>query len=245
MKKISTFLFFLFLLSFNVFAQENTTKKKSNSFIDYMKGKSIIGFNFSPAIYTGVTIGVFNTAGKQLIANETGLENAKMSGYGMSFNYDFAVLNFMAISVEAGFTFLDYKIGDRNLRYDTILWSAGVKFFTGKNAPYGFFLFPKIGGTDLKIRGNALQQLGTGNIYSHGIYLSLELGWRIQLFPKKGADWPVQAAIDISLFDIGYYVVPWASQLFNIDTLSGFKQFSTFANIKFVLFPRIGFSLRF
>ena len=105
---------------------------------------------------------------------------------------------------------------------------------------------PRIGGTALSISVSALREASIADIYSHGgFYLSLELGWRIQLFPKTGADWPVQVGLDISLFDIGYYVAPWSSAIFDIPEFAQFKQYQTYANIRALFLPRIGITLRF
>ncbi|MEI0446895.1 hypothetical protein R4J03_07525 [Brachyspira intermedia] len=130
--------------------------------------------------------------------------------------------------------------------FSTVPWSLNVKFFFWRNAPFGFFLSPRFGGTALSISGSALEAGGLSDIYSHGgFYMSLELGWRIQLFPKTGANWPVQVGIDISLFDIGYYVAPWTSPLFAVSHLNSFKEYESFANIRALLLPRIGITLRF
>ncbi|WP_300368029.1 hypothetical protein [Brachyspira sp.] len=95
------------------------------------------------------------------------------------------------------------------------------------------------------------------------MYLSYELGWTIELFPDK--EWPVKPYIDISLFEIGYYVrsgIPglyadiregigfFGSGLIDINTIiPSWDSFPTWANyvsaIRFAIFPRIGFSLRF
>ena len=96
-----------------------------------------------------------------------------------------------------------------------------------------------------------------------GMYISYELGWSIELFPTK--EWPVKPYIDISLFEIGYYVrsgMPglyediregigfFGSGLVDLSAMiPSWNSFPGWANyvsaIKFALFPRIGFSLRF
>ena len=95
------------------------------------------------------------------------------------------------------------------------------------------------------------------------MYLSYELGWTIELFPTR--EWPVKPYIDISLFEIGYYVrsgMPglyediregigfFGSGLVDLSAMiPSWNSFPGWANyvsaIKFALFPRIGFSLRF
>ena len=94
--------------------------------------------------------------------------------------------------------------------------------------------------------GPNIKANGITSLYSHGgLYLSLELGWRIQLFPKMGANWPVQVGLDISLFDLGYYVAPWAKPVFDVPQFEGLKSFAVFANIRALILPRIGITLRF
>lgn len=247
-----TLIFVLFLSSGTTLLGE---EKAANAFLTYMKGRSVIGFNFAPTIYSGIGNSIFRNIGSAVIKSIAEYNNGvsssntpnvkpKTAGYGMSFNYDFSVLSFMVISVEAGFVFGDFLFDNYRVRYDVIPWSVGVKFFTGNKAPYGFFLFPKIGGTDIKVSGNLLPKIGLGDMKSHGIYASLELGWRIQLFPKTGANWPLQVAIDISLLDVGYYFLAWAN--INEQSLNNqLKSFSKFSNMKLLFLPRIGFSLRF
>ena len=95
------------------------------------------------------------------------------------------------------------------------------------------------------------------------MYFSYELGWTIELFPTR--EWPVKPYIDISILEIGYYVrsgIPglyadiregigfFGSGLVDINamipTWDSFPKWSNYVSaIKFSLFPRIGFSLRF
>ena len=96
-----------------------------------------------------------------------------------------------------------------------------------------------------------------------GMYISYELGWSIELFPTR--EWPVKPYIDISLFEIGYYMRSGTAGIYEdireginffggglIDltaTIPAWNSFPAWINyvsaIKFSLFPRIGFSLRF
>ncbi|EKV57165.1 hypothetical protein [Brachyspira hampsonii] len=96
-----------------------------------------------------------------------------------------------------------------------------------------------------------------------GMYISYELGWSIELFPTK--EWPVKPYIDISLFEIGYYVRSGLSGIYEdtreginffggglIDLSASIPAWSSFPSwinyvsaIRFSIFPRIGFSLRF
>ena len=95
------------------------------------------------------------------------------------------------------------------------------------------------------------------------LYLSYELGWTIELFPTR--EWPVKPYIDISLFEIGYYVRSGMPGLYEdiregigffgsglVDLAAMIPSWNSFPGvinyvsaIKLSLFPRIGFSLRF
>ena len=95
------------------------------------------------------------------------------------------------------------------------------------------------------------------------MYLSYELGWTIELFPTR--EWPVKPYIDISILEIGYYIrsgIPglysdiregigfFGSGLVDINSVipawnSFPASFNYISAIRFALFPRIGFSLRF
>lgn len=256
MKKFIISIMIIFSLnSLSLFSQ-NIGEPTGNKFLDYMHGRSLFGINFGPTLYAGlldIGIGMMEPTVSQLINDFTGGQadqyidtKLKHYAFGLGFSYDFAPVNFMTVGLDIGFAVGEVKMDKYSVSFNTVPWSLNVKFFFWKNAPFGFFLSPRIGGTALSISGNALREAGYNDIYSHGgLYLSVELGWRIQLFPKTGADWPVQVGIDISLFDIGYYVAPWSSSIFEIPELAQFKQYSVYANIRALLFPRIGITLRF
>ena len=138
------------------------------------------------------------------------------------------------------------------VNYSTIPWSLNVKFFFFKKAPFGFFLSPKFGGTAIRVNASwadtEVSQKVSGETRFRsdgGFYMSLELGWRIQLFPKRGANWPVQVGIDISLFDIGYYVAPWGPTIFNNNSFTELSGYQKFLNIRALILPRLGITLRF
>lgn len=95
------------------------------------------------------------------------------------------------------------------------------------------------------------------------LYISYELGWSINLFPKK--NWRVKPSIDFSLFEIGYYVKNvnkgiygdfkegisfLGGVLINVNsTLPDWDSFSPYVDIitslKISIFPRFGFTIRF
>lgn len=95
------------------------------------------------------------------------------------------------------------------------------------------------------------------------LYISYELGWSINLFPKK--NWRVKPSIDFSLFEIGYYVknvnkgiygdfkegISFLGEgLINVNsTLPEWDSFSPYVDIitslRISIFPRFGFTIRF
>lgn len=143
--------------------------------------------------------------------------------------------------------------------------SIGIKFFAGKKRQiintlrFGVETFmydieTENGITGLKTKRHTIDTT---------MYFSYELGWTIELFPTR--EWPVKPYIDISILEIGYYVrsgIPglyadiregigfFGSGLVDINAMiptweSFPKWFNYVSSIKFSLFPRIGFSLRF
>ena len=148
--------------------------------------------------------------------------------------------------------------------YTYIPITLGVKFFTGKSRRMVNALrigFEPIVYT-LKTK-NAINGETTDKTYRNfNMYISYELGWSIELFPTR--EWAVKPYLDISLFEIGYYVKSSAHLLYR-DTLEHFYKFAegtTLVNlylptlqsspylqyvmgIRFILLPRIGFSMRF
>jgi len=266
----------IFILTFSVaFSEEESyTGQDPDGFFDYIQGRSIIGFNFMPWIGTlGLNLGLdyvisssLNSEVEKYADKNT---SSKFNGIGMSFNYDFTILPYMSIAVDAGFANSSYNFdvigggGHLSLDYGIISYAVGFKFFPKRNAPWGFYLYPKIGGTIVDVRMNAqadanelvdnapvtlpIQSINK-TFKAHGMYAALEIGWRIQLFPKLGANWPVQIGIDIALFDIGYYFKPWgASDILNTFGGAGTipPKYEPLANIRFIPLPRLVFSIKF
>lgn len=253
MKKLIIALMMIASLSGGLFAQ-NIGEKTGNAFWDYMHGRSLFGINFGPTLYAGIfdNLVQFVSVDKMVTqggGDTTGTDlSLKHYAFGLGFSYDFAPLDFMTVGLDIGFSVGELKSGENRISFSTVPWSLNVKFFFWKNAPFGFFLSPRIGGTALRVNGYGQNIVANGitSLYSHGgFYLSLELGWRIQLFPKTGANWPVQVGIDVSLFDLGYYVAPWASPIFDVPQFSGFLGYKVFSNIRALILPRIGITLRF
>lgn len=241
----------IFVCANNIFAQNIEEKKeeekKENKAWDSVKGRSLLGINFAPTLYAGIFNLMVDTV-KLSVETFGTTANLKNYAFGLGFSYDFAPLNFMSVGLDIGFSIGEIKSGEDKLSFYTIPWSLNVKFFVFKKAPFGFFLSPRIGGTavSMKSYGPNIAANGFNGFYSQGgFYLSFELGWRIQLFPKRGADWPVQVGIDISLFDIGYYVAPWTSAMTSTQEFASLKQFEKFLNMRLLLLPRLGITLRF
>ena len=139
----------------------------------------------------------------------------------------------------------------------------GVKFYTEDRKFYNIFKF----GLDSVFYTidtlNGVTGVKTSHtIYDGAVYVSYEFGWSIELFPTR--NWDVKPTIDISLLEIGYYFRPWHQTAYNAiydnlglltsglldnlpipswDKLPEFVR--TYSRIRFALFPRIGFSLRF
>ena len=143
--------------------------------------------------------------------------------------------------------------------------SIGIKFFAGKKRQiintlrFGVETFMYDIETENGISGLHTKR----HTIDTTMYFSYELGWTIELFPTR--EWPVKPYIDISILEIGYYVrsgIPglyadiregigfFGSGLVDINamipTWDSFPKWSNYVSaIKFSLFPRIGFSLRF
>ena len=265
----------IFTLTFSIsFADVLGTNEKHNSILDHMKGRNIIGLNFMPAIGTlALNLGLDYIISDN-INNEVGKysdksAHTKFSGFGILFNYDFTISRYISLGIESGFakSSFDFNIegdaGNLYLDYNTISYALGIKFFPKGKAPWGFYLYPKFGGTILNFKATSESDVNElvdnptdllpneildKTFNSHGIYLSLEVGWRIQLFPKIGKDWPVQVGIDIALFDIGYYLTSWgASDIINSFGGAGTipSQYEYISRIRLLPMPRLGFSILF
>lgn len=141
----------------------------------------------------------------------------------------------------------------------------GITFYGGKNRQvlntFRFGLETLI--SDVETENGATGLKTKRHTIDTGMYISYELGWSIELFPTK--EWPVKPYIDISLFEIGYYVRSagpgvyedmregigfFDGGLLNLTaSIPSWNSFPSWVNyvsaIRFALFPRIGFSLRF
>ena len=148
--------------------------------------------------------------------------------------------------------------------YTYIPITFGVKIFSGKSRrtinTFRIGFEPIV--YSLRTR-NALNGETTSEKHRNfNLYISYELGWSIELFPTR--EWSVKPYIDISLLEIGYYAKSSAHLLYR-DTREAFLSFGAGTDlvdlpipslseapylqyvlgIRFILFPRIGFSMRF
>ncbi len=291
----------------------NTYAKESsfNAFLEYMKGKSRISFNFVPNIpiygvpfildigisqidlvgeanyeigdpvefitdlynYDG-SLGEIPDNGDIITQIDTHFK-AKDGSFGMSFSYDFTPLAFMGVSVDVGFSLgglkgsVDLHLEEGyslwfqgvtlvpvrlSLDYRVVSYSLGLKFYPNKNAPYGFYLMPKLGATFINI-----DILGDENVFeflddydfpsgltSTGVYASVELGWHIHLLPNLTKELPIEIGLDIALCDIGYYFVPWTGELASTSVVEQMcSDYPWLLNIRAMILPKIGVSIRF
>lgn len=156
--------------------------------------------------------------------------------------------------------------GDSTLevKYTYIPITFGVKVFTGKSRrtvnTFRIGIEPIV--YSLKTRNALTGETTYGKYANCNLYISYELGCSIELFPTR--EWPVKPYFDISLFEIGYNLKS-SSHLFYRDTRNAFLSFGAGTDlvnlpiyslsdapylkyvlgIRFILLPRIGFSMRF
>ncbi|ASJ20969.1 hypothetical protein [Brachyspira hampsonii] len=141
----------------------------------------------------------------------------------------------------------------------------GITFYGGKNRQvlntFRFGLETLI--SDVETENGVTGLKTKRHTIDTGMYISYELGWSIELFPTR--EWAVKPYIDISLFEIGYYVRSGLPGVYEdmreginffggglIDLTASIPAWNSFPSwvnyvsaIRFSIFPRIGFSLRF
>lgn len=270
-KKIIIIAFFI--IGLNTFPQQYIVGN-DNIFED-LKARSTIGFNFAPlaelaggklladnfifnqgSILDKLARAIFASEFPGTTPNESTLQALRdeLLGSGiintdflfaMSFSYEFTVTPYMGVFADVGFSIMKMSCYIYEAEFKTIPWSLGIRIYPNAKAPFGFFTAIKLGGTDIKVQGNLLDALEIRQYKEHGVYLGMEMGWRILLFPKTSSDWPCKISLDISLFDIGYYFVPWSKNLFSYPSLSSIKKLEPLAGFRFVPLSRIGFSISF
>ena len=189
----------------------------------YENAKHAVGIDFGTTIFSAVTLpGVANL----IFQPKNGAtEKLFKGGFGIRFTYNYRYLPKQAIDATFGiYTFSGYYNGVKTIEgtsnYEkfynadvvAIPASIGVRFYFNKrDKDNGFFLLPKVGMTTFIVNGKEVRDDGSikyKRTTVYDFYISGEMGFRIDLFSKMGADWSVRPFIDISLLDIGYSFTP-------------------------------------
>ncbi|WP_295154159.1 hypothetical protein [uncultured Brachyspira sp.] len=143
--------------------------------------------------------------------------------------------------------------------------TIGIKFYGGKKKQvintFRFGVEALI--SDVETYNGATGLKTQRHTVDTGLYISYELGWSIELFPNK--EWAVKPYIDISLFELGYYMRSGLPGVYEdmreginffggglIDLTASIPAWNSFPSwvnivsaIRIAIFPRIGFSIRF
>lgn len=205
MKKIIIFTFVL-ILSLNTVIHAAS----------YENVKHAVGIDFGTTIFSTVTLpGVANL----IFQPKNGAtEKLFKGGFGIRFTYNYRYLPKQAIDATFGvYTFSGYYNGSKDINgiinyqkfYNAdvvaIPASIGVRFYFNKrDKDNGFFLLPKVGMTILAVNGRDYNNGTEQKSAIADFYISGEMGFKIDMFTKMGANWPVRPFIDISLLDLGY-----------------------------------------
>ncbi|MBW5390839.1 hypothetical protein [Brachyspira hampsonii] len=196
---------------------------------DYLKHS--LGIDFGTTLFS---MGTMPLITELIFKTQEGASGKLYDGkFGIRLTYNYTYLPKQSIDATLGFYAFDTHYSDysepvRNSAGDIIASatlskfyngstiaipaSIGVRFYFNKNdTPSGFFLLPKVGMTTFIVNGKELRDDGTTRYKTTAVYdfyISGEMGFRIDLFSKTGADWGVRPFIDISLLDIGYSFTP-------------------------------------
>lgn len=222
----------------------------------FKKDSLAIGYNFMPGMLSrGLSKAADKFHNKFIEKNSSYCKIKNTSrDYGVGFSLDIMLTKKIALSSDIGYAKIDTVIGKYYLNVVSMPWAVGLKIFPSGRGLSGFFFFPKVGGNVISFNGlynnTPMTYEGQEIIKSRGMYASVELGWRIKLFPKSSANWPVRIAIDISIIDVGYYFTPWADKFINIarkyePLVFASDKIDKYKNIHLNVFPKIGFSLIF
>lgn len=182
----------------------------------YENAKHAVGIDFATTIFSAATLpGVAN-----LIFQPKNGDTEKLfkGGFGIRFTYNYRYLPKQAIDATFGiYTFSGHYKGNMQINgttgYDklynadvvAIPASIGVRFYFNKrDKDNGFFLLPKVGMTILAVNGRDYQANKQEKSAIANFYISGEMGFKIDMFTKMGANWPVRPFVDISILDFGY-----------------------------------------
>ena len=182
----------------------------------YENARHAVGIDFGTTFYSTVSLPF---VGNLLFKSQNGLNDELFKGgFGIGFTYNYAYLPKQAIDAYLGiYNFSSYYNGtitingstdyQKSYKADVIVIPAsiGVRFYFNKsNRDNGFFLLPKIGMNILAVNGKDYSADKEELSAIVNFYISGEMGFKIDMFTKKGANWPVRPFIDISLIDLGY-----------------------------------------
>ncbi|PTY41300.1 hypothetical protein DQ06_12585 [Brachyspira hampsonii bv. II] len=182
----------------------------------YENAKHAVGIDFGTTIFSAATLpGIANLIFKP---QNGSTEPLFKGGFGIAFTYNYAYLPKQAIDAFLGiYSFNAHYNGTMtvngassyqkiyNADVVVIPASIGVRFYFNKsNRDNGFFLLPKIGMNIFAVKGKDYAANKETLSAIVNFYISGEMGFKIDMFTKMGANWPVRPFIDISLLDLGY-----------------------------------------
>ena len=190
-----------------------------NSFIyaaSYENARHAVGIDFGTTMYSTITLPLMANS---IFKPQNGSnEELFKGGFGIGFTYNYAYLPKQAIDAYLGiYSFSAHYNGTITINGTTayqksynadvvvIPASIGVRFYFNKtNRDNGFFFFFKIGMNIFAVNGKDYSANKEELSAIVNFYISGEMGFKIDMFTKKGANWPVRPFIDISLIDLGY-----------------------------------------
>lgn len=177
--------------------------------------KHSLGLDFGTAIYSMISAPLaVNLSFEQKDGSH---DNALSGKFGFRFTYNYNLFKKIDIDATLGVYMLSAAYTNSKSFFNSdvyaIPFSLGIRFYFNKHGnSSGFFLLPKIGGTLFFTKG----LLYKGNEYIEGLlaynrdtfvfdrYLSLELGFRIDISRSLGIDSGPRPFFDISILDIGF-----------------------------------------
>lgn len=164
-----------------------------------------IGVDFSPMI--------FYTLLAPTIVNSTISQSTNLQGiFGLNINYTYRLQEKIDINADIGlYTMKTFYNNDKS-KYNGAVYGIGFViggrfYFNKKDRASGFFLMPKFG-TTLYITHNneynkQTQKHINKNTYIWDIYISSEMGFRIDISRGLGIDTGYRPFLDISILDVG------------------------------------------
>lgn len=151
-------------------------------------------------------------------------------------------------------------------RFVDIPISFGARFYLTKNKNSRFFITPKVGGNiilsmdkveTMRISINNpdgskdfLYRVETNqNVFNAALFVSAEIGFRIDINIKKLNDKGIKPFFDISIIDLGYYIFPYYSKKYvfgeSEQVANSVGQYAPLLNLRVVPLPKIAFGVSF